>query len=251
MSDMSDRSYEQVPAAHSDDSTAQVAADQARGVAQDAKASGAQVAQTAKDETAQVVAGAKQQAKDLFEQVRGELTDQTSTQQHRAAGGLHGLADELRQMSEGREQSGVASDLAGQASDRAHSVADWLDSREPGDLVTELKNFARRRPGAFLGAAALVGFLGGRLTRALTADPGDDAATQQPSAPGSDWTAMPPAEGPVYGTQSTGMPASGFTEASFDEGRRQAPPDVPVVAGTSQGRPVLEPADPSYGDDVR
>ena len=47
-------------------------------------------------------------------------------------------------------QSGMATEVARQASERIHGAASWLEHREPGDLFDEVRNFARRRPGAFL-----------------------------------------------------------------------------------------------------
>ena len=182
---MSDTTYDNLSAQHSEDSTPSVAAEQAKGVASDVKESGAQVAGTAKDETIQVATEAKEQAKDLFYQVRGEMSEQTSAQQHRAAGGLRTLADELAGMAQNSEQSGVASDLARQASQRVRTVAGWMEEREPGDLVAELKGFARRKPGTFLAAAVAVGLLGGRLTRGLTADQKDASQPGGQSPEGS------------------------------------------------------------------
>lgn len=166
------------PSTESTDSTTDVAKDQAKSVASDAKESGQQVAQTAKEQTQEVASEAKHQAQQLYQQVRGELGDQAATQHRRAASGLRTLGDELGSMARGSEQSGVASDVAQQASERVNALASWLESREPGDVLAEVTSFARRKPGTFLAAAAAVGFLGGRLTRGLAADSGDDSATQ-------------------------------------------------------------------------
>ena len=68
------------------------------------------------------------------------------------------LADELGGMAESSEQSGVASDIAREASERVRTVADWVEAREPADLLTELKGYARRKPGTFLAAAAALGW---------------------------------------------------------------------------------------------
>lgn len=57
------------------------------------------------------------------------------------------LADELGGMAESSEQSGVASDIAREASERVRTVADWVEAREPADLLTELKGYARHKPG--------------------------------------------------------------------------------------------------------
>lgn len=161
---------------HPESSTTDVARDQAKSVAGDAKEGGQQVAQTAKEQTQQVASEAKNQARDLYDQVRGELGDQASNQHQRAASGLRSLGDELGSMARGSEQSGIASDLAQQAADRAHSAAGWLESREPGDILHEVTSFARNKPGTFLAAAAAIGFLGGRLTRGLAAEAHDDGS---------------------------------------------------------------------------
>ena len=174
----------------STDSTTDVAKDQAKSVASDAKQSGQQVAETAKEQTREVASEASQQAKELYQQVRAEFGDQAATQHQRAASGLRTLGDELSSMAQGSEQSGVATDLAKQASDRVHTLAGWLEQREPGDVLSEVTSFARRKPGTFLAAAAAVGFLGGRLTRGLAAESGDgDGTTQSTRTSGTDVSA--------------------------------------------------------------
>ncbi len=75
---------------------------------------------------------------------------------------------------------GMASDLARQLSERVQTAADWLESREPRDLLTEVQRFARRRPGTFLAAAGVLGFVGGRATRGAVdeaRDSGDDSSS--------------------------------------------------------------------------
>ena len=68
-------------------------------------------------------------------------------------------------MADGGQQSGTVSEVARQAADRADRLAEWLGQREPGDLLDEVRSFARRRPGAFLLGAAIAGVVVGRLTR--------------------------------------------------------------------------------------
>jgi hypothetical protein len=129
----------------STDSTTDVAKDQAKSVASDAKQSGQQVAETAKEQTREVASEASQQAKELYQQVRSEFGDQAATQHQRAASGLRTLGNELSSMAQGSEQSGVATDLAKQAFDRVHTLAGWLEQREPGDVLSEVTSFARRK----------------------------------------------------------------------------------------------------------
>jgi hypothetical protein len=164
-------------------STTDVAKDQAAEVAGTARDAGKHVAGVAGEQAAQVATEATQQVKQLVQQTRGELTEQAAGQQQRVARGLRSLSKELRAMAQGSEQSGMATDLVHQASDRTNAVASWLEQREPGHVVDEVTRFARQRPGTFLALAAGAGLLVGRLGRGLKAandDSNDGAAPQGP-----------------------------------------------------------------------
>lgn len=216
-------------------STSEVAKDQAQSVASDAKQSSQQVAQTAKEQTQEVASEARYQARELYQQLRSEAGDQAATQHQRAASGLHTLGDELSSMARGSEQSGVATDLAQQAADRVHSLAGWLESREPGDVLGEVTSFARRKPGTFLAAAAAVGFLGGRLTRGLAADASDTGAA---------------GGGTATGTTSIPVRTSGTGASNGDTGYTPGPATAAPQA-TTQPTPLPdEPTWPAPGGAV-
>jgi hypothetical protein len=215
---------------HPQNSTTDVAKDQAKSVAGDAKQSGQQVAETAKEQTREVAAEAKDQARQLYQQVRGEFGDQAATQHQRAAKGLRTLGDELGSMARGSEQSGVATDLARQASDRVNSLAGWLESREPGDLVSELTSFARRKPGTFLAAAAAVGFLGGRLTRGIAAESSSSDADAQARYSGAEY-----GPGTQYGP---GSQYGSGTEYDMAGSSYNPGPATDAPAATTQPRPL-------------
>jgi hypothetical protein len=158
-------------------SATDVARDEAADVGQHARQAGGQVTQTATDQSRQVAAETGRQVRDLLEEAQGQARDQASAQQQKAAQRLHSVADELGQMADKGGQSGMATDLARQAADRLHGAAAWLDKHEPADLLSEARNFARRRPGAFLIGAAVAGLAAGRLTRGLTANENDQQST--------------------------------------------------------------------------
>lgn len=158
---------------------AEVAKNQAAEVGQGAVQAGQHVGSVAKDQAANVTAEAGKQAKDLLQQARSELSDQAGQQQQRLASGLRALGDELHSMAHHSEQGGVATDLARQASSKSHEIAGWLDEREPGRLLDEVKSFARQRPGAFLVLAAGAGLLGGRMTRGLKESTSGPSESQQ------------------------------------------------------------------------
>ena len=145
------------------------AKDEAANVAGQAGGAAQNVAETAKSEAANVASEAKTNAKDLLHQAKSDLTSQAGTQQQKAAEGIRTISSQLRSMADAPDQQGVASDLIRQAADRSESVASWLDNRDPGSLLDEVKSFARQRPGTFLLLAAGAGLLAGRLGRSLQA----------------------------------------------------------------------------------
>ncbi|MBQ1075494.1 hypothetical protein KBX06_20330 [Micromonospora sp. C31] len=144
--------------------------EQARQVGSEAKQAGGAVAGTAKEQGREVVDEAKRQARNLYGEARSQLASQTGEQQRRAAGGLRSLADEMRSMADQGGQAGPVSEIARQAADRVHGVAGWLEQREPGDIIAEVRSYARRNPGTFLVGAAVLGVLAGRLTKNISAD---------------------------------------------------------------------------------
>jgi hypothetical protein len=204
-----------------DASTRDVAKDEAKGVAQDAVQSGKQTAETAKEQAGEVAGEAMSQARTLVTEARQQLTSQGSAQQEKAASGLHSLADELTGMVNGEgSQSGLAAELATQASERIRGVASWLESREPADLLTDVRRFARQRPGVFLLSAAAIGFVGGRMTRSIAAESNDSG---------------PSYGGGQYATTgvATGYPApTTLTEDPYDT---PTAVDVPPVSPNASG----------------
>jgi hypothetical protein len=167
-----------------DASTTDVAKEQAGNVGKGAADAGQHVAGVAKDQASNVATEATTQAKNLLGQTSSELRDQAAAQQQRIAGGIHSLSSELASMADRSQESGTATDLVRQASQRTEQIASWLDERDPGSLVQEVSSFARRRPGAFLAIAAGAGLLAGRLTRgAVDATRDDSPSTGSSTVP--------------------------------------------------------------------
>lgn len=82
-------------------------------------------------------------------------------------------------------QAGVAADLTKEAADKAKAIAAWLEQRDPGTILNDVRDLARRRPGAFLLGALLAGVAAGRLTRGVTAAGPDPAGASTSGATGS------------------------------------------------------------------
>jgi len=149
-------------------------ADAAKGAAQDvagdAKEQAANVAGTAKEQASKVASEATDHAKQLYGQASENLKQQAGEQQQRAAGGLRSLGEQLGRMAENDDEQGVAAKVVRDLSGRATSAAGFLENRDPGSLLDEVKTFAAKRPGTFIAIAAGAGLLAGRLTKALATE---------------------------------------------------------------------------------
>jgi hypothetical protein len=188
------------------DSALDTVKEKASDVAGSAGDAGGDVMRSAKEQGREVAAETRRQAQNLYHQAREQVRTQASGQQQRASESLRRLGDELRAMADKSGTSGPATDLAREASDRVEGVAEWLEARQPGDMLAEVRDYARRHPGAFLAGAALLGVLAGRLTRGMMSDAGGSTdvgvAGERRAAPSAfTTTPMPVTEtGPVIGT---------------------------------------------------
>lgn len=152
---------------------------------------GAHMADVAKGEAGRVVSEAGRQARNLMGQARNELADQAGTQQQKVANGLRTVSQQLSDMGDKAENPGMAVDLVREAAQRTGSLASWLDARDPGAIVEEVKRFARRRPGVFIGIAAVAGIALGRVTRAAVTSASEAGERGRP-ARGRAETEYPP-----------------------------------------------------------
>jgi len=216
----------------------EAAKDEASAVAGHAAGEAKNVAETAKAEAANVAAEVKTSTKGLLYQAKSDLTDQAGAQQQKAADGIRTISSQLHTMADASDQPGVAADLIRQAAERTQSVASWLENRDPGSLLDEVKSFARQRPGTFLLAAAGAGVLAGRLGRSLQAGAPD--AKPEASRPAQ---LSSPAMAPAH--QETVI-AAGSGDRFFDE------PVLPGTAGpvSIHTLPAGTAADTSLRDNV-
>jgi hypothetical protein len=151
--------------------TKDVALGEAKNVGQTAAQAGSQVAATATEQAKEVAAETQRQAKDLLDQGRTQVREQAITQQQKAGQSLTSLAQELRGLADGTSSGapGPARDLLQQASGLVDDFAHKLQTRDPGELLDEVRSFARRKPGLFLLGAAAAGVVAGRLTSGVKA----------------------------------------------------------------------------------
>ena len=192
------------------------AAEQAGEVKDVAVERGADVAAVAKDELAQLTGEARDHVQRLWSQASEQVRQQADTGRQQLADLLHSIAGELGEMASKSTQDGPVTALAKQAAARCGELSHRLANSEPADLVSELRRFARRRPFAFLGGAALAGIVVGRLSRSLMDSSGDvgtgaqttghrytSAGTRASVPTGAGVTTAPSAslgDAPVYGS---------------------------------------------------
>ena len=86
------------------------------------------------------------------------------------------FGDDLDSMRQSSSSSGLATNLTGMLANKAREVSTFLSDHEPGDLIEEVRQFARQRPATFLLGAAVAGVIAGRLTRAAASNDSTSAA---------------------------------------------------------------------------
>jgi len=227
------------------------AKDKAKEAASTAADQGKQVAGTAKEEAANVAGTAKEQARnvvgDTVSQVRSQVGDQATTQRDKLSETLRTLGDDLEKMVQGEGTGqGMAADLARELSDRVKSASTRIEGREPGELLDDVRSFARRRPGVFLLSALAAGVVAGRVFRATA----DGAAAASLAEQGGTST------GHAGTTGYAGTSGYAGTTSTPMEGYATSPPPA-AGAGygtTVSGDPLTDPLDdpdPLFGDRAR
>lgn len=196
-------------------------------VAGTVKEEGRNLAGTAKEEAGHVAEEAKTQASNLIEEARTQATQQSRAGRDRLAEMLRQVGDELEEMAQNSSSSGMASQAARQIADRTRSASSFLEQREPGDLVDEVRRLASRRPGAFLFGALAAGVAAGRLSRGAA-----KAHNVGPEKSDTSTEIAPVGTVGTYGTEV--RPPVG------------APADTGVTGGVATG-PAVDPVEPGYG----
>ena len=202
------------PASAEEQGTADVVKSQATDLSHSSIQTGKHVADVAREQASGVAVEAGRQGRDLLHQAQGQLEEQAAQGQQRLANQLLSLSDELRSMADASAQSGMAASLASQAASRARHAGQWLDDRKPSQVADEIQSFARRRPAVFLALAVGAGLVAGRLTRGLKDANSDNSAapagTQRLSgqwAQPSDMDSYPPATAAGVSDQTPGLSA--------------------------------------------
>ncbi|WP_167736624.1 hypothetical protein [Nocardioides sp. 1609] len=175
--------------------------EKAQAAASTAAEEGKHVAGVAQSEAKKVASEATSQVRSVLDdartQVGGQLGDQTRQQRDNLVVTLGTFGDDLATMAEAPE-GGLAADVAREVAQHAQRLTGYLEGREPGELLDDARDFARRRPGTFLLGALVAGVVVGRVARGVK-----DAGPDAPATTSPDQLAAP--AGPPVG-QSLGLP---------------------------------------------
>ena len=206
---------EQLPPASAEkQGTADIVKSQATDLSRSSIQTGKHAADVAREQASGVAVEAGRQGRDLLHQAQGQLEEQAAQGQQRLANQLLSLSDELRSMAGASGQGGMAATLASQAAVRVRNAGQWLDDRKPGQVADEMQSLARRRPAVFLALAVGAGLVAGRLTRGLKDANSDNSPAAVPAAPQglngqsaqpSDMASYPPATAAGISNQTSGL----------------------------------------------
>lgn len=169
---------------------AQTASQQGQEVAATASGQSKEVAGVVREQATQLTQELSTQGRELYLETRRQVQDQAQTQTEGLAQALHRWGWETQALVDGRpEEAGAVGECARQAADKLHELASEIEIRGVSGLVEELQDFGRRRPGAFMLGAAMIGFGGARLVRSGKGANDEDPEMMSDGGP----TPLPPA----------------------------------------------------------
>jgi len=117
--------------------------------------------------TEQVKTQTQQAAGQVADQAKEQAASLVATQKDRAAQSLSGVAQALRQTSQNLQEQdqGAVSQFADKAAAQVERVSGYLQERDLNQLVGEVEEYTRRRPGLVLGGAFVLGLMAARFLK--------------------------------------------------------------------------------------
>jgi hypothetical protein len=121
------------------------------------------------DEMKHQAGGLGESAKDFASQASDTLMNTMEEQKAAGADFVSGMAGAMRRAASEFGDVPQAAQYIRFAADRIDAVSDAFKRRDLNQLVSDVQDFARRQPTAFLGAAVLAGFAVMRFVKSSTA----------------------------------------------------------------------------------
>ncbi|WP_201294707.1 MULTISPECIES: hypothetical protein [unclassified Nocardiopsis] len=209
-----------------------------------AREAAGEVASTAGEQARSLAGEARSEAAHVAEDVQSRLREEAREQTRRTSQNLREWSDELSSMADQGSPGSPVGDVVRQVAQGGQSAADFLDERGIEGLVEETKEFARRRPVAFLAGAVLAGFVVGRAIKASSAV-SDQTGNGQPEALGPDERTPMPRQGDTatddvaarfHRPEMSRPEASGYESPGYGTPLSNDPTPPPADPGTP-GRP--------------
>lgn len=124
-------------------------------------------ASTVGDEATKIATAAKSEAADVLNAVKAEALDVADKQKEAAVSGLNAFAGAVRKASDDLKSNDqtVVSQFLGHAAEGLESAARSFGSTEPGQLLAQVREFARNNPSMFIAGSVLAGLALGRFIR--------------------------------------------------------------------------------------
>ncbi len=172
------------------------------------------VVETAKSEFDKVKQEAAAQVGDLAEAAKAQIADVTekakglaSEQKELLAGQIGGVADAMERVATDLEaQNASSASYARMIADGATRISDTVKNNDVDQILAMAQDFGRKQPGAFIGAAALLGFAASRFLMA-SAKREDQRTAQNQTGSAVDYNGTP-----EFGTTQQSYGASGGSD---------------------------------------
>jgi hypothetical protein len=191
------------------------------------------VVHRAGEEARGVAEEGKAQVRGLADEARQAVRGRVSERSDQLAQGLSELAGDLEAMAGAPEGDGPLPRVVHQLATITRGTAERLERDGAEGILEDVRNFARRRPGVFLGVAFGVGLIAGRLLRS------DIEEHRDPSAPEQRDGAS--ATTPAYGGLAPGADASGGADIDLRRGEEaQLPPAQGLAGAVAADAPYRE-----------
>ena len=189
--------------------------------------SGQQVTEQARQQSQQLAHQARQQASDLANRGTQQLKGQLANQKHDASQRMVPFQSALRETAQQlrRQGQGSAGDYAERAADRVERFSSYLRDAEVDETMEEVRSFARRRPGLFLGSGAAIGFFATRFLKSSSEEQRSTTTTTTTTG-GDVYRATPTATSTATITHGTQEPSGTALPPSYTGERSGQPPNV-------------------------
>jgi len=178
-----------------------------------------QVTEQAKQQSQQLAQQARQQASELANRGTEQAKNQLASQKHSASQRLTPVQSALRETGHQlrNQGQGPVADYVERAADQVERFSIYLRETEVDEIMDEVRGFARRRPGLFLGSAAAIGFFATRFLKS--------SSEQQGSTAGDVYSATPTATSTATITHGTQEPPATALPPTYSEERSGQQPN--------------------------